>query len=76
MPIRKGIHKRQHDPQLANAIGRARKRIETTFSTIAAKLPRRLHAVTPAGFESKAMASIVAYAILSALNEKTQTNDG
>jgi hypothetical protein len=76
LPIRKRIHKRQHDPKLAKVIRRARKRIETTFSTIAARLPRRLHAVTPAGFESKAMAIFVAYAILSALNEKKQTNDG
>ncbi len=76
LPIRKGIHKRQHAPELAQVMKRARKRIETTFSEIAARLPRRLHAVTPAGFESKAMASFVAYAILHALNEKKQTNDG
>lgn len=76
LPIRKGIHKRQHDPELAQSIQRMRKRIETTFSTITAKLPHRLHAVTPAGFESKAMASFVAYAILHALNEKKQTKDG
>ena len=74
--MRKDIHKRQHDPKLARAIGRARKRIETTFSTIAAKLPRRLHAVTPAGFESKAMAIFVAYAIVSAHKEKRQTQVG
>ncbi len=71
LPLRKGIHKRQHDPELAKAIRRARKRIETTFSEIAAKLPRRLHARTPVGFESKIMAIFVAFAILSALNEKT-----
>jgi hypothetical protein len=70
LPLRKRIHKRQHDPELAKAIRRARKRIETTFSEIAAKLPRRLHAVTAAGFESKAMAIFVAFAILSAHNEK------
>ena len=49
---------------------------ETTFSEITAKLPRRLHAVTPAGFESKIMAIFVAFAILSAQNEKRQTSDG
>jgi hypothetical protein len=70
LPLRKGIHKRQHDPKLAKTIRRARKRIETTFSEIAAKLPRRLHAVKPAGFESKIMAIFVAFAILSALNER------
>lgn len=76
LPMRKGMHKRQHDPKLAKAIRRARKRIETTFSEIAAKLPRRLHAVTPTGFESKIMAIFVAFAILSAHNEKRQTKDG
>ena len=76
LPMRKGLHKRHHDPKLAKAIGRARKRIETTFSEIAARLPRRLHAVTPAGFESKAMAIFVAYAIVSAYKEKRQTDDG
>jgi hypothetical protein len=76
LPLRKGNHKRQHDPALAKEIRRARKRIETTFSEITAKLPHRLHAVTPAGFESKAMALFVAFAILAAHKEKQQTNDG
>lgn len=76
LPLRKGSHKRQHDPGLAKAIRYARKRIETTFSEIAAKLPRRLHAVRPAGFESKIMAIFVAFAILAAQNEKKQTKDG
>lgn len=71
LPLRKGIHKRQHDPTLTKAIRKARKRIETTFSEIAAKLPRRLHAVTPAGFESKIMAIFVAFAILAAQDEET-----
>ena len=74
--MRKGIHKCQYDPKLARVIGRAGKRIETTFSTIAARLPRPLHAVTPAGFESKALAIFVAYAILSADKEKRQTQVG
>lgn len=76
LPLRKGSHKRQHDPRLAKAIRYARKRIETTFSEISAKLPRRLHAVTPEGFESKIMAIFVAFAILAAQNERLQTNDG
>jgi len=76
LPLRKGIHKRQHDPKLTKAIRYARKRIETTFSEIAAKLPRRLHAVRPAGFESKIMAIFVAFAVLSSLNGKRQTSDG
>ena len=76
LPLRKGVHKRQHDPELAKAIRKARKRIETTFSEIAAKLPHRLHAVTAAGFESKIMALFVAFAILAAYEEKRQTCDG
>src|SRR5581483_5941663 len=74
-PLRKSNLKRQHEPELARTIRRARKRIETTFSEITARLPHRLPAVTPAGFESKAMALFVAFAILVAHQEKTQTND-
>ena len=71
LPLRKGIHKRQHAPELAKTLRRARKRIETTFSEITAKLPRRLHAVTPEGFESKVLAIFVAFAILAAEAAKT-----
>jgi len=71
LPLRKGIHKRQHDPTLKKAIGKARKRIETTFSEMTAKLPHRLHAVRPTGFESKILAIFVAFAILAAQNENT-----
>lgn len=70
LPLRKSNLKRQHEPELARTIRRARKRIETTFSEITAKLPHRLHAVTPEGFESKAMALFVAFAILAAHKEK------
>ena len=76
LPIRKGNHKRQHPSEVAKALSRGRKRIETTFSQIAAKLPRRIHAVTAAGFESKIMATFVAFAIICAENEKKQTTDG
>jgi hypothetical protein len=70
LPIRKSSHKRQHSEEVAQALSRTRKRIETTFSQIAAKLPRRIHAVTPAGFESKVLATFVAFAIVCAENEK------
>ena len=53
LPIRKGNSKRRHPDDLAKALSRGRKRIETTFSQISAKLPRKIHAATPAGFESK-----------------------
>ena len=64
LPIRKSNHKRQYAKEVAKRVSRTRKRIETTFSQITAKLPRRLQAVTPEGFESKVMATFVAFAIL------------
>lgn len=64
LPIRKSNLKRQHSEKVAQELSRTRKRIETTFSQITAKLARRIHAVTPACFESKVMATFVAYAIL------------
>jgi hypothetical protein len=70
LPIRKSNAKRQHAPEVAKALRRGRKRIETSFSQITAKLPHRLHAVVPAGFEKKAMAVFVAFAIWCVQNEK------
>jgi hypothetical protein len=64
LPIRKRNHKRQHAPEVARLLSRARKRIETTFSQIAARLARRIHAVTSRCFENKILATFVAYAIL------------
>lgn len=74
--IRKSNMKRQHDTEVAKALSWGRKRIETTFSQIVAKLPRRIHAITAASFESKILATFVAFAILTAANEKVQTVDG
>lgn len=68
LAIRKGNSKRPHVPEVAERLRKVRKRIETTFSQIAARLARRIHAVTPAGFEGKVMAAFVAYAILGANN--------
>jgi hypothetical protein len=76
LPLRKGNLKPQHAPELAKQIRYTRKRIETSFSQVTAKLPHRLHAVTPEGFESKIMALFVACAILLAQTEKKQTDDG
>lgn len=76
LPIRKSNLKRQHSADVAKALSRGRKRIETTFSLIAAKLPRRIHAITAASFESKILATFVAFAIVTAENEKIQTPDG
>lgn len=72
LPIRKSNHKRQYAKEVAQRVSKTRKRIETTFSQITAKLPRRLHAVRPAGFESKVMALFVAFAICCAENEQAQ----
>jgi len=63
-PLRKTNSKRPHPQELAQTIAKARKRIETTFSGINTLLPRRIHAVTPQGFEIKVIATFVAYAIL------------
>jgi len=76
LPLRKPNLKRQHPEAVAKALSRGRKRIETTFSQIAAKLPRRIHAITAASFESKILATFVAFAILTAANEKKQTVGG
>ena len=70
LPIRKSNHKRQYAKEVAKRVSRTRKRIETTFSQVTAKLPRRLQAVTPEGFESKVMAAFVAFAICCAEKEK------
>jgi hypothetical protein len=76
LPIRKSVHKRQHEEKVAKAVRYGRKRIETTFSQITAKLPHRLRAVTPSGFESKIMALFVAFAIGCVQKQKQQTKYG
>ena len=70
LPIRKSNAKRCHAKEVAEALGRGRKRIETTFSQISAKLPRCIHAVVAAGFESKVLALFVAFAIWCVHNQK------
>jgi len=64
LPIRKRNSKRPHTAEITAQISRIRKRIETTFSQVSARLARRIAAVTEAGFESKIFATFVAYAIL------------
>jgi len=41
-----------------------RKRVETTFSQIAAHLARSIHAVTPSGFELKVLPTVLACSLL------------
>jgi hypothetical protein len=76
LPIRKSNHKRQHEHALAQEVRYGRKRIETSFSQITARLPHRLRAVTPSGFESKVLALFVAFAICCFEKEKQQTSGG
>lgn len=64
LALRKRNSKRPHPEGLSAQISRVRKRIETTFSQVSARLARRIAAVTEAGFECKVMATFVAYAIL------------
>src|SRR5688500_13296172 len=73
LPLRKSNAKRQHEAEVAKTVSRGRKRIETTFSQITAKLSHRLRAVTQSGFESKVLALFVAFAIWCAEREKQQT---
>jgi hypothetical protein len=70
LPLRNGNLKRRHAPALPRQIRSARKRLETAWSQVTAKLPHRLHAVTLEGFESKIMARFVAFAILLAQTEE------
>jgi transposase len=60
---RKANSKRPHPPYLRYLADRVRKQVETTFSQIAAQLGRRIHAVTPRGFELKVFLFILAFAI-------------
>jgi hypothetical protein len=76
LPIRKSNSTRAHEEEVAKTLSQGRKRIETTFSQMSAKLPRRIAAVTAAGLESKVLALFVALAICCAENEKRQTLDG
>jgi hypothetical protein len=55
--------KRQETPAQAYLRGRARKRIESAFSTLTALFPRHLHAVTEDGIVLKVIALVLAFAI-------------
>ena len=50
-------------PWVAYLCERTRKRVETTFSQIAARFARSIHAVTARGFELKVFLTVLAYAI-------------
>ena len=54
---------RPHLPFVTYLAQHYRKRIETTFSTVTEWLGRRLHAVTPQGWERKIFVTVLAYAL-------------
>lgn len=62
---RKCNSKRPHPAHLRYLCQHFRKCIETTFSTLTEWLGRRLHAVTPQGWERKVFLTVLAYAILA-----------
>lgn len=57
--------RRPHPAHLSYLCQHFRKRIETTFSTLTGWLGRRLHAVTPQGWERKVFLTVLAYAIVT-----------
>ena len=62
-PLRKKNSKRPFAPFVEYIQQRMRKRIETSFSQIAALLPKKIHAVTAEGFELKVVCFVLAFAI-------------
>lgn len=61
---RKRNSKRQHPGWVAYLSDHVRKRMETTFSQIAACFGRNIHAVTPRGFELKVFLTVLAYSMV------------
>ncbi len=62
---RRGNSRRPHPAWLSYWCQWTRHRIETTFSTLTGWMGRRLHAVTPRGFELKIGLTVLAYSILA-----------
>jgi hypothetical protein len=62
-PLRKANAKRQLAGWVRYLCLHTRKRIETSFSQIAALFARTIHAVTPRGFELKVFLAILAFSI-------------
>jgi Transposase DDE domain len=61
---RRANMKEQLDGCLEYICRRCRKRVETTFSLLAERLARSIHAVRPRGFELKIMLTVLAFSIL------------
>jgi hypothetical protein len=62
-PLGKKNSKRPFAPLVEYIQQRMRKRIETSFSQIAALLPKKIHALTAEGFELKVVCFVLAFAI-------------
>lgn len=62
-PLRKKNSKRPFAPFVEYIQQRMRKRIERSFSQIAALLPKKIHAVRAEGFELKVVCFVLAFAI-------------
>lgn len=63
VPRRKNM-KEQLDGCLEYVCRYSRKRVETSFSLLAERLARSIHAVTPRGFELKVFLTVLAFSIL------------
>jgi Transposase DDE domain len=61
MTARRYDAKRQHSPQIEAEISRNRKKIETAFSQILSRFPRKIQASTPEGFELKVIFFLIAH---------------
>lgn len=61
MVQRRGNSRRKDEPWIAYIKEQMRKGIETTFSELTARMPRRIHAVTKEGFMLKITLLIIAY---------------
>jgi hypothetical protein len=63
VPRRKNM-RQQLDGRLEYLCRVYRKRVETTFSQLAGRMARSIHAVTPRGFELKVMLAVLVFSIL------------
>lgn len=62
--VRRKNSTRPHSGAVTYICQVVRKRIETTFSQIAQRFPKKIHAVTPRGFELKVFLTVLAVAII------------
>lgn len=65
LAARKKNSKRPYPGYVTFVLQRVRKRVETTFSQIEARLARHIHAVTPRGFELKVFLTVLAFSVFA-----------